>query len=117
MVRSEPGARLPKRGETSVSKLSGELLVAALIAFGILFLSLTLFTAHKLWDKILTLSKFKRMDLEFAGAGSRDGVLYWRRNKVKISLYLALEAFYVAIGATATVLVGLGLMQVFGMLR
>ena len=100
-----------------MSKLYGKLLVAALIAFGILFLSLTLFTAHKLWDKILTLSKFNRMDLEFVGAGSRDGVLYWRRNKVKISLYLALDVFYLAVAATVTVLIGFGLLRVFGILR
>jgi len=100
-----------------VSKLFGELLVALLIVIEILCLSLTLLVARKLWGEILMLARFKRMDLEFAGAGNRDYVLYWRRDKVKISLYLALDVFYAGVGLTAALLAGFGLLRAFGTLR
>ena len=55
--------------------------------------------------------------LVFVGAGSRDDALYWRRNKVKISLYLARDLIYAAVGATVAFLVGLALLRVFGLMR
>jgi hypothetical protein len=100
-------------GENRVPNIFRDLLIALLIASLILSVSLTFFAARRLWEKSLTLTRFKRIDLEFAGAAS----LYWRQDKVKITLYLALYVVYTVVGLLTVSLVSLGLLRVLGILR
>lgn len=99
-----------------MSKLFRELLVALLIVFEVLSLWLTLFVARRLGSNALSLMKFKRLDLEFSAAGNPGSSLSWRRDKVKIGLYLALYAFYTAVALGAVALVSLSLLRAFGIL-